>query len=310
MSRGILLTGASGFIGQLLAKSFLSSGYKVTALGMGEILNPDIKSIKLDAYTAESLANIEEEIPEGLDVIIHAGAYGVRAKERAPSEFFCSNISYSQALLDLAVKKDIKTFISIGSVSEYEEPIAGQLICETAGLTSHLYGASKAAFGIWGLAYARSQGINFIHFRLFNVYGIGERDERLLPYLIQSLCKGEEVKLTSGEQVRDFLYIDDFIVLIGLVLEDKTGKNHSGIYNVCSGKPLRVKDFIYEVCDVLGRPVELLKLGAVNHRADETMWAVGDNSLVKSAFNWEPKISTLEGVSKMVNFYGSDLSDD
>ncbi len=87
--------------------------------------------------------------------------------------------------------------------------------------------------------------------------GEGEDERRLVPYLHKQLAKGEAVELTSGKQIRDFLDVSE----AGRIIEEVALSEQRGPINVCSGKPITVRQLAEQIADTHGRR-DLLKFGA------------------------------------------------
>ncbi|MFT4929150.1 MAG: nucleoside-diphosphate-sugar epimerase [Phenylobacterium sp.] len=304
MSLNVLLTGASGFIGQNLVRLLKDNGYDIWLLTKNKAIgraNPDVNVLTIDDYDPLSIEKIEPLLPSNIDCIVNLAAYGLKKDDKDGQQFFASNIVFAQALLWLAKRQGIKKFVSIGSISEYASCQQGELISENYPLTTAMYGASKAAFSLWGSAFSAQNGISFVHLRLFNVYGKGEGEKRLIPYMISNLSKNEAIDLTDGEQVRDFIHVDDVVECILASMKKMGERSVIGNYNVCTGHPVKVKELILTIGALLKSDRELLRFGAVDKREDEIMWAVGDKSAISALIDWVPKISLEVGLDRIIN---------
>lgn len=307
----VLLTGASGFIGGNLAQKLVKAGHRVICLvrpgspGSSKLSN--IEGIDLVAVPSFDRGVLAEAL-DGIvaEVVINLASYGVKPGERDPEMMIEGNISLLSALMQVTSEWPLKIFIHTGSCSEYAPPASDILIREGDPLRPQsLYGAAKAAGFILGSAMATDLGIPMVTLRLFGVYGVGEGPERLLPYLIEKLKNDVEVDLTAGEQVRDLLFIDD-ITDAFLAVVEKTDLQQGAVYNICSGKPVRIRDIAFSVARAMNKPETLLLLGKREYRKDEPMWLVGDNSIFRSATGWSPGINLHEGIERMIMAFGGN----
>ena len=134
---------------------------------------------------------------------------------------------------------------------------------------------------------------------MYQIYGPHQNNQRLIPFVINSCLKSKNFNCTSGEQIRDFLYVDDLINLMLKILEKKFSKKK--IYNVGSGKPIKIKKIIQIILNKIkkGNP----NFGKIKMRNDEILSLYPDISLVKREFNWKPKININDGLKKTINFY-------
>jgi nucleoside-diphosphate-sugar epimerase len=234
------------------------------------------------------------------DVVFHLAAYGVAPSNRDPVQTFQTNVAGTDAIIHAAAQARAGAVVYLGSCSEYRNPVPGKRINEDAVLgPNRLYGGSKAAAGLWGQALAAEKGVAFQWLRLFNVFGPGEAASRLIPALIKRLRAGEAVALSPGEQVRDFLYVDDAVA--GVVLGAKAAlEGKIGPFNLCSGTPVKVKEIALAVADALGRPYELLAFGALDYRPDDIAWLVGNPDCFQRATGFRPQILLTAGIEKMI----------
>jgi nucleoside-diphosphate-sugar epimerase len=209
------------------------------------------------------------------------------------------NVDILGRLLESLRRAPPRIVLHMGSWSEYASPTEPIPIDENQPLNPlSVYGAAKAAATIYGSALARELGLPFVVLRLFNVYGVGEGRQRLVPYLVDRLSRDEPAELTRGDQTRDFLYVTD--VVEAIIVASGSDPLPTGIYNVCSGRPVQVRQVAETVADMLGKPRELLQLGARPSRHDEPLWMVGDNARFTGLTGWTPRISLDEGIRLMV----------
>ena len=235
------------------------------------------------------------------EVIFHLASYGVQEGARDIDQLVEGNVTILLNLLQATEHWPLRRFIHTGSCSEYGGPIAeGSLIAETHPLRpKSLYGAAKAASFLCGTALASSLGVPFVTLRLFGVYGTREGPRRLIPYLISRLQDNQPVDLTPGEQVRDLLFENDVAdAFVAAATAD--GLKSGEAYNVCSSRPLRIREIGGMVASTMEKSHDLLRWGDRAYREDEPMWLVGDNRRFCEATDWQPKISISEGIQCMV----------
>ena len=103
----------------------------------------------------------------------------------------------------------------------------------------------------------RSAGVEFAWCRLFYLYGEGEDERRLVPFLRGKLEAGEAAELTSGQQIRDYLDVRD----AGRMIADAALGTVQGPINICSGIPVTIRQLAEQIADEYGRR-DLLRFGA------------------------------------------------
>jgi nucleoside-diphosphate-sugar epimerase len=234
------------------------------------------------------------------EVVFNLASAGVNPADRDPLVMLDGNVRFLASLLSALETKKPRRFIHTGSCSEYASAETGRRIAEDYPVQpTSLYGAAKLCASLYGAALAAERGLPFLNLRLFGVFGVGEAPHRLVPYLIAKLRENQPVDLTPGEQIRDWLYIDD---VVDALLEAATCPRlpDAGVFNVCSSHAVPVRELAEQVADAMGKPRDLLRFGARPYRSDEPMWIVGDHRRFLQATVWEPRIPLAEGIRRML----------
>jgi nucleoside-diphosphate-sugar epimerase len=120
-----------------------------------------------------------------------------------------------------------------------------------------VYGASKLALFEILDEFFKTTGVRFSWCRLFYLFGEGESDKRLYPYLNRCLAAGKPAKLGAGTQLRDYLDV----AVAGAAVADVVDTGQVGAINVCSGRPVSIREFAESIADRYGRR-DLLEFGA------------------------------------------------
>jgi dTDP-6-deoxy-L-talose 4-dehydrogenase (NAD+) len=260
MTKRILITGGSGFVGRKIMLGLKKKGLNLTA-----VLRENSESANSDHLSNDNIVvtqNLFQETPEwweyhlrGVDTVIHAAWYA------EPGKYLHSdlNLECLQGTLNLAkgaADAGIRRFIGIGTCLEYNLQ-GGLLSTETPLNPTTPYAATKAAtfFALSQLLPAR--GVGFLWCRLFHLFGDGEDGRRLVPFVRTKLAAGEPVELTRGEQIRDFLDV----AKAGQMIADLSLSDRLGPVNICSGEPITVRQLAERIADEYGRR-DLLKFGA------------------------------------------------
>lgn len=307
--RTTVVTGASGFVGSALCERLTEEGIRVYAL----VRNGQAERLKKIERCGAEIVELPALDNAGLkklfalaspDVVFHLAAYGVNPAHRDPDETIDGNLGFLARLLSAAREANVGRFIHTGSCHEYGAAPLGEtaprLLRETDPISPlSTYGAAKAGSVFYGSAFAAVNNLPFVTLRLFGVFGPAEAPHRLIPYVIDRLARDESVDLTSGEQVRDLLYIDD-VTKAYLVAARCPMLLPRGVYNLCSGAPERIRDVVETVADVMGKPRTLLGFGRRPSRHDEAHWIVGDPARFVGATGWRPRISLREGIARTV----------
>jgi nucleoside-diphosphate-sugar epimerase len=144
--------------------------------------------------------------------------------------------------------------------------------------------------------------MGFASTRIFLLYGPMEAKERLIPYVILTLLKGEVAKCTSGEQIRDFLHVEDAASAVWAVA--KSGL--SGPVNIGSGQPIKVRTIVQTIAQHLQRE-ENLVLGALPTDPQEPLVLLADVRRLASVVGWKPSLTLKEGLANTCEWWRSTI---
>ncbi len=297
----VLITGAGGFIGSHVARRFVERGADVAAL-----VRPSTDLDRLaDIRRALVLIEADLQAATGLhekiaacdpDVCVHLAWHIPPGRYRHALDNLDS-VAGSLNLLQALTQTGCRRVVVVGSCAEY----AGRDGC----VDDHgeirpdtLYGASKHAMSLLAHKLADQHGWTATTARLFHVYGPGEPPARLVPSLIRALLEERSFALTSGDQVRDLLYVDDAAdALVTIASADVAG----GI-NVASGVPTTVADLAREIGRQLGRP-ELVQLGVLPRKAEDPQWLCARPGRLHEDLGWRPRHDLVTGLSSTIDWW-------
>ena len=259
MSNSVLLTGATGFVGRQVLHSLAASGAKVRVVirAGSESRLPDspIESIVVSDDIFTQSAVWWGKVCEGIDTVVHVAWYAEPGKYlQSPLNLNC--LTGTLSLAQGAAQAKVRRFVGVGTCFEYELSTLPLAIDAPLRPLTPYAGAKAAAFMALE-HWLPTQAIEFAWCRLFYLYGEGEDERRLVPYLRASLATGQIAELTSGTQVRDFLDVKD----AGEMIVDTVLGVRCGAVNICSATPTTVRQLAEKIADEYkGR--HLLKFGA------------------------------------------------
>jgi nucleoside-diphosphate-sugar epimerase len=299
----VLVTGATGFLGSRAAGHLLEAGADVTALVRSGAdrarlgaLAPRARVVEGDVLApgSELEALVRRVRP---DACVHLAWYAVPGKYLDAPESF----EHLEATLRLARALHAtgsRRLVTAGTCFEYDTTI-GTLSEVARTDPRYLYAACKlAVFSVLREA-SRLWDRSYCHLRFFHQYGPWENDGRLVPAVVRALLRGEEARVTAGEQVRDYLHVDD----VGRAIAHAALAPLEGAVNVGSGVPVRVRDLVEAAARACGRP-ELVRFGAIPQRDGDPAVVCADASKLRAS-GWAPRWALDEGLADTVHFWRS-----
>ena len=303
--KNILVTGSSGFIGKKLVKKLISNGDRVYLLirnNFEKYKKADSNLVRYVYCDVHDLCKIND-LPQ-MDICYNLAAYGVNYDHQNIDQMIKANIEFLINIIDFAKNNRTKLLIHTGTCFEYGL-INKENIDESESLNPQsLYGVTKMAGTNIGNIYAKINNVNMITVRPFGVYGPEESEYKLFPLIINNGISNNTLKMTKGDQIRDYLYIDDLIeAYIDISLCDKLQKY--SVYNICSSSAISLKSLVNLICNTCDFDSQLFKFGEIEYRTNEVMRFVGDNSKIRNVTGWKPKTELQEGIRKTYLYYKS-----
>ncbi len=297
----VLVTGAAGFVGSQVVRQLVASGIDVAAMVRPGSARPRLRGLEGKVQLLEADVADTEAIATWLakyrpDSCIHAAWYAEPGKY-LDSPLNLDSLRSSLALLENLAKAGCKHVVGVGTCFEYE--MGSTALDEdspTRPLT--LYAAAKLAFHEVAAQRAKQLDMGLAWARLFYLYGPFEDERRVVPAAIKALSAGLEFKTTSGEQIRDYLHIED--VASGLVA--LSAHRATGSFNVSSGVPVTIAALMQTLGELLGRP-ELIRRGAFPKRDWDPMYVCGENQRLRTEAHWSPRYGLRDGLANTIEWW-------
>ena len=308
----LLITGGLGFVGSHLVDSLVKKNHKIMILTKTLSKKKNIKKSakkiqieKIDLTNFQQLGKIIEKFKP--DVIIHLAGNASHSKSfENPLKDIDSNAKTTLFMLEKIRKLNTQckfilgsTFIVIGKPKKL--PVNENTPCNP----TTIYGTNRLSSEYFCKIYHEVYGLHTNIFRITNSYGPREQiipKKNAVNFLIYKSFKKEEISIyNQGKFFRDFIYIDDVISGINIIL--KKGKSGE-LYWISSGK----KTWFYEFGDILekttGCKVKYSETPVYTKKVDVGNFVVSNSKLRK--LGWSPKISVDVGVKKTLKFFQSN----
>lgn len=281
----ILVTGYSGFIGRNLIVKLLKK-YDIIGLSNISTSTLGITKIRKDIRKLST-----HDIPKDISYIVHLAALSdISYCHDNPSECFDVNVRGTQNLLEISRKIGSK-FLFISTSHVYGIPIKIPMAENHPRNPTSIYASSKFAGEIISESYARNYGMDVSILRLFSVYGHNSPQHSVISRIINQLKSTEIIKLGNLYPKRDFVYVNDVVNAIELVIKKSSGFR---IFNVGNGKSFSIS----EICKIIQQISDMkitIKSVPELKRKQEVKNVVADISKMKS-MGWKPQMSLQAGL--------------
>jgi UDP-glucose 4-epimerase len=299
----VFVTGGAGFIGSHTTRILRDRGHQVTVYdnlssGRRQNVPAGVAFVRGDLKQENKLA----EAMAGHDAVIHLAAYiAVGVSVQRPVEFAENNIVNTIRLLQAMKVAGVNRIVFSSSATVYGVPKRLPLReDDPLGVQSNPYGATKISAEAFVAVYNQLYGYNATILRYFNPYGpneLCEPETHLIPNVIKAGLSHQAMPVYwGGEQVRDFIYVEDLAAAHAEVL----GINGLNYFNVGSEKGTKVKDVIQAVTDILGYTVPIEDLGA---RPGDVAANYATSERLRKATKWRQTVGMEEGLRRTVEFY-------
>ena len=311
----ILVTGGAGFIGtnfvyyqlqhhpedQVVCLDALT--YAGNLENLTEALkNPRFRFVKGDIADREAVnALFEEEKP---DIVVNFAAEShVDRSITQPELFLRTNIMGTQVLMDACRKYGVQRYHQVSTDEVYGDlPLDRPDLFFTEDTpihTSSPYSASKASADLLVLAYFRTFHLPVSITRCSNNYGPYHFPEKLIPLMITRALNDQSLPVYGkGENVRDWLYVEDHCAAIDLVM--RKGRE-GGVYNVGGHNERTNLDVVKTVLRELGKPESLITF-VTDRPGHDRRYAI-DPSKIHAELGWLPRTKFDDGIHQTVQWY-------
>ncbi|OGZ72279.1 MAG: hypothetical protein A2908_04025 [Candidatus Staskawiczbacteria bacterium RIFCSPLOWO2_01_FULL_38_12b] len=293
-----LIIGGAGFIGSHLSEALLKQKNKVVVVDASVFAFPGIKAYKIDVDDAKKIGGVFRK--EKPDFVFHlAGAINLRRQITDP--LFVNDIDFlsrTKVILDICQKNNIKKVIFVSSGGAiYQDAVSVPTKETYLAHPTSLYGLANLAIEKYLQLHCQNNNLHFVVARLSNAYGSGQWESGFIPAIILKILKKENpILYGTGNQTRDFIYIDD--VVEALIVLAKRGDNE--IYNVGSSKEISLNTLFELTRELLGAKIKPIYK---NSNIQETQRSALDIKKMKKAFGWQPKTDIKEGLLKTIEWY-------
>lgn len=297
-----IVTGATSFIGSHTVKLLLKQGHQVCAVvrpdssNMDKLIQHDNLSVVWQDLSGLSRLADEKECRDG-DIFLHFGWDGIGSAGRNNPEIQKKNLTHSMQAVKTARELGCGRFLFSGSQAEYgihQDEMTEKSVCRPVSE----YGKAKLEFGRQAAAYLEGAQMDFIHARIFSVYGPGDHPWSLVNTALNTFLSGGHMELGECTQKWNFLYIEDMaaaVVSLALGLAPK----QSGVYNIAGNDTRVLREFVEEMYELCGKRGSY-SYGVRPPNAEGPASLIPHIKKIEEATGWKPAVSFAEGIRSML----------
>lgn len=298
----VLITGGAGFIGSHVVRLLLNAGhdaviYDNLSTGHKETVDKRAGLIIGDIQDKEKL----KKALKGIDAVIHmAGLIIVPESVKDPIKYSTVNVLGSVSLLEAMNEIGVKKIVFSSSACVYGTPEKLPIKEDAPLHPDNPYGASKASIESFLQAFNANFAFDAIILRYFNPYGPGELHQpetHAIPNFIKAALLKKPIPLYwKGEQVRDFIFIED----LAQAHIDVLKVSGYEVFNIGTEKGIKVREVVDQIFKIVGYEVEIKDLGK---RAGDVNANYASGEKIKKMVGWKPKVSLEDGLNRTVDYF-------
>lgn len=307
----LLVTGGAGFIGSAFVRMMVSETDhqvvnvdKLTYAGNLENLAPiaghaSYQFVHGDISDGSLIRDVLER--EKPDAVVHFAAEShVDRSIHSPQPVFDTNLRGTFTLLEAARAYSIGRFVHVSTDEVYGSLEAPLEADENFPLQpSSPYSASKAGSDLLAISYFRTYGMPVVVTRASNNYGPYQFPEKLIPLMISNALEDKPLPVYGdGQQIRDWLYVDDHCRGILAVLQ----KGRDGeVYNIGGNRSLANLEVVHRILAASGKPESLIRY-VTDRPGHDRRYALSSEKLMAET-GWAPSVKFEDGLRATVNWY-------
>ena len=291
----ILITGATGFLGSHLLPTLIDKGYDIIILKRSFSDIWRIKDIisQVESYDIDKI-NIKRVFDKNeIGGIIHLATDYGRKNNNDIIQMSKANIEMPAKLLDLGCERGGVFFINTHTFwnSKYS-----------------LYSAMKNSFIEIAKYFSANFNVKFINMKIEHMYGENDDYSKFIPFVIKNILEDKKIKVTKGEQKRDFVYVQDVVNAYLKVLDNLGNLNNNFTeFEIGTGNSVTLRDFVNKIEEEINKKANI-KWGAIPYRKNEIFDSKANIEKAKNIIGWYPKYDVSSGLKRTINWYKKSMN--
>jgi len=317
-NRNVLVTGAEGFIGSHLVESLVREGAKVTViiknnfkhdLGFIDTFEKEVKSSLKIFFGDINDAEFVRSATTGQEIVFHLAAeISIPYSYLNTRTFANTNIMGTLNMLIASKESTVKRFIFMSSSEVYGTPKTVPITEEHALQGQSPYSATKIGAEKLVESFYTSYSLPVSIVRAFNTYGPRQSARAIIPTIITQALFADEIKVGNLAPTRDFNYVSDTVQ--GLLHVAASEKIVGEAVNIGSGKEISMGDLLNKIVTLTQSKARVIRDNQrIRPEKSEVMRLCADNTKMREATGWGPKVSFEEGLQKTIAWIQNNKND-
>lgn len=300
MKKKILVLGGTGFIGYHILKKAIKKNFSCTSISKTKpTKQKKLNKVKYILCDLENKKKLKKKLINNYNYVVNAAGYVDHSKNKNIKKVHYNGI---KNIIDILKKKKIESFIQIGSCLEYGDQKSPQTELGYCNPKTN-YSISKYKISKYLMYNYKKNKFPFTVLRIYQVYGPYQQINRIIPFIIKSCLLESYFPCTKGDQIRNFLYIDDLTDVIFKVFKNK--KSTGKIFNVGTNEKIKINELIKLIVKIIGNGKPIF--GKIKMRKEEVIRLYPNLKKIQNELGWKSRISLINGLNKTINFLKKNI---
>lgn len=292
----IVITGSTGFVGQHLVPKLINKGYQILEITIEPEVSEKLYGNKTKKYLItddqEPFVSILEEFNP--DVVIHLASFLTSADDyHTLQKLLNTNIVFYCRLLDALKNTKLKLFVNTGTFAEY---FGGDGVFDPA----YLYSATKTASRSFLDYYSKVFSFKQATVVPYTIYGGKDTQKKIIDLIYDSIGSATPLDLSPGEQVLDFIHVDDVTEFYVKIIENIELLPQKVNFQLGTGVGHTLKQVTALIEEITQQKANI-NWGGKPYRNSDVMYAVANNFEQSIQIKWEASVSLQEGIENFIN---------
>ena len=293
MKDKILITGSTGFIGKHLVEKLFNEGHTILEITRNKTKSSELFGDMTSKIEVNDISFGNKIIEFDPNVVVHLASYLTSSDNWDDVEKLIeSNILFLSKLLNIVSKLNLDLFINTGTSAEY---FKGDDEFNPAYFYAATKTASRSILNYYSNAYNFKQSTVVP----YTIYGGNDSSKKIIDLIFESIETEKKLDLSPGEQVLDFIHIDDVVSFYQHLIKHKKKISNKTNFKLGTGIGHDLQQVSSIIESVTNKKTNI-NWGGKEYRQSDVMYAVANLNAIKDKLTWRPKISLKEGIKKTI----------